>query len=1176
MGGREQVVNGSFEVTREHVLETVSSALFAPRGATRFAFRHGSIAAYLAARHIAGKNMAREQLESLFLAAGPDEVRSIPTNLRETAAFFVSISPEQASWLAHADPESLVAHSRVVDVPKVKEAIVDTLLARAPEIELGELPWRHSRWNLAHPRLGAQLSGVLAHEAQPDDWDTLARVRLAVRLVEQTRATDLLDPLIRLVDNARWGAPTRAQAARAAMRIEPGRAASRLIAVLESLRPGGNAQHIGDPDDELLGTLLDALYPSFLGLADVLPHIHRRRNPNLFGSYMGFLVDFPKRLPEGALGELLDWTANQRFDDDDEIEVDPAETSAPPSVAEQSVLPIDVLFGVLDRATTVTGAEQHLGRVAGVLGPLLFGHRRPPLPVGLTLVEESGALTETARTLSRGLAQSLVEMRLAPTAALDRSEAWEVVNGWSSAPAWRSDAFVPEGSTRSNRSALLDPQDLEWLYDRITERAEGGATHEAEFLSEVANQLFDVLDDATASFIYERQTHAAWSVLRVRFDPVPLDGEFARLMQRHRRSQRGEDEARSDEEVHAALGKLEAQLEAAAAGDTTAFWRFTYACQADPRTGTGRQRFDDDIRKFPGFQSLGLAALDLYRAASLHYLTHEDDHGESWLGTDRLDWRAWAGFIALSTIRYAGTLDELPAPAWERWISGLLWFPAYEEESTERKKKLLAKCALHAEQALATAMSVYALGELNRGSFPDLREMPFAAYAVRDKGLELLGILESSWRDLRHQEDSTPTEGRIQATLNAWGALTEGLSRVDPVAVNRRLLDLLRDPDEALAPLTARATVAMYTADPVGTWRSLVIPQRVSGVQLAELAGSLGHARSAEALASLSPAELATSYQLLSEVLPPEEDRHIAGAHWVSPDEQARRWRDDLIAVLAAQGTDDAILELGRLASMHPERLLIRSALLRARIARFATAWIPPLPDEVARLLADVDRRLVRSDEELLQLVLRTLRTIERECRSHADLLWDRVPKRFLAGRLNEDGWLPKPEAALSGYVAHELTIRLHGRGMAVNREVLVRPTDAYGAGERTDILVEALTESIHPDDFRPTRLALVIEVKGAWNRGLMVEQRSQLAERYLPEVNARAGIYLVGWFPPEQWAAIREPGRGRAAALRPARLDTQLRHQAEEIRRDLGSVVVPMRMVLDRPTRAQGAGTTR
>src|SRR5690349_6374434 len=86
----------------------------------------------------------------------------------------------------------------------------------------------------------------------------------------------------------------------------------------------------------------------------------------------------------------------------------------------------------------------------------------------------------------------------------------------------------------------------------------------------------------------------------------------------------------------------------------------------------------------------------------------------------------------------------------------------------------------------------------------------------------------------------------------------------------------------------------------------------------------------------------------------------------------------------------------------------------------------------------------------------------------------------------------------------------------------MVEPRNAYGTGDRRDILVEAIAS---PDvdslqhDFAH-RVALVIEVKGPWNRGLFEDQRTQLADRYLDEAASRIGIYVVGWFPLAHWTA--------------------------------------------------------
>ena len=194
---------------------------------------------------------------------------------------------------------------------------------------------------------------------------------------------------------------------------------------------------------------------------------------------------------------------------------------------------------------------------------------------------------------------------------------------------------------------------------------------------------------------------------------------------------------------------------------------------------------------------------------------------------------------------------------------------------------------------------------------------------------------------------------------------------------------------------------------------------------------------------------------------------------------------------LRARGTEQAVVTLAELSNDYPERLVIASNLLRARSSVFASAWSPPRPEELAALFQDARRRLVRSEAELADLILEVLAAINRDLPGHAELLWDRLPKRVLPSDSTLGAaWLPKPEAALSAYLAHELSNRLEGRGLAVNREVLVRPTDAYGAGDRTDILVEA---TMRHDLFHgsvPGRLAVVIEVKGSWNPHLMIEQR--------------------------------------------------------------------------------------
>jgi hypothetical protein len=99
----------------------------------------------------------------------------------------------------------------------------------------------------------------------------------------------------------------------------------------------------------------------------------------------------------------------------------------------------------------------------------------------------------------------------------------------------------------------------------------------------------------------------------------------------------------------------------------------------------------------------------------------------------------------------------------------------------------------------------------------------------------------------------------------------------------------------------------------------------------------------------------------------------------------------------------------------------------------------------------------------------------------------------------------------VAAYVREHLQGDLVGRGIILNREVQLRPSVAPGTGQRTDIQIDAVAK----DSARSVveTLAIVVEVKGAWNAELFIAMTSQLRDRYLTGTRVRRGIYLVGWF---------------------------------------------------------------
>ena len=270
---------------------------------------------------------------------------------------------------------------------------------------------------------------------------------------------------------------------------------------------------------------------------------------------------------------------------------------------------------------------------------------------------------------------------------------------------------------------------------------------------------------------------------------------------------------------------------------------------------------------------------------------------------------------------------------------------------------------------------------------------------------------------------------------------------------------------------------------------------------------------------------------------------------------------------MANRGTEDAVRVLSGLHQRFPSRIIVLSNLVRARLAAFATAWEPPTAAEVQALFEDVRRRLVRSGDELALLVQDALKAIEADLLRTGQLLWDRLPKLDAGPR----PWAPKPEAALSAFLAHDLELRLQDRSVAVHREVLVKQTDPYGAGDRPDILVEAISRA--SDITRPVVYRVAIEVKGSWNADVLTAQREQLALRYLPEVGTGVGLYVVGWYPVELWD-VSDYRRARVAKPSSDELLTDLTRQAHEIRTTTPFTVTPIVLTVPRPAAGDVAGT--
>ena len=214
-------------------------------------------------------------------------------------------------------------------------------------------------------------------------------------------------------------------------------------------------------------------------------------------------------------------------------------------------------------------------------------------------------------------------------------------------------------------------------------------------------------------------------------------------------------------------------------------------------------------------------------------------------------------------------------------------------------------------------------------------------------------------------------------------------------------------------------------------------------------------------------------------------------------------------------------------------------------------------------------RVLLKTSTDLLRAVLAALGDAQTRLMGETPAardLWDRL------GTRGPKSYVPVREEELSDWLARHLRTSLEGRGMIINREVEVRRAWGEGTGARTDIHVQVSWPADDPNE-APTRMTLVVEVKGQWNGDVMTALRNQLVDQYLKLGKGIVGIYLVAWFSSPWW--LKTTGTPRREPLDPIKTLDTLWAQARSELSD-GFQVVPVVLDVGFPFRNERLDTVR
>jgi hypothetical protein len=1006
------------------IRDTLKTGLFTSRGADRLGWAHQSLAEYLAARSLQSSPLV--QVKSLLGQADGRKQWLVP-QLHETAAWLAGMRVDVFDWLLSVEPEVSLTSDVLPDAGRRQKLVAALLEGFAAGSFPDDPRFYRSYHKLAHPRLAAQIEPVIVDRQAP----VVAR-RAAVDIAEACELRELVPRLLEIALDATEPHDVRTQAAHAIWRIGD---------EINRLAPLARGEAGDDPDDDLRGIALRALWPRFLTAQELVPCLLSPKRENYFGHYWHSLNE---RMVQAAsdrdLGVFLaaaaDWAVT-------------GEQGESSSFG-------DVQASLVRRALVTLSTPGVIPALARLVVRNIRGHHRAWPSDGKDEVRDA-ALQNDARR--RAVLQAVLnETDLRP---------YDCVGVWMS-------------------PGLMQDVDAEWLLDGIVK-----APHDRQpawarcihmltrngWRAAVTDGILELRGQVPA-LADEFEWLAAWE----------LDGERARQTKQayyeglDRQRRRDRPPLESDPRA-----RLVRHLEQFELGNAAGWVRTVQDLSLTPTSRSHNWDFASDIEKTPGWRSADDELRQRIKSAARQFIVAHAPAKSAWIATNSVPETATAGYQAMRLLMNDHEfISSVSDATWRLWAPT---FVAHPGVGNTWHKALVCLAYRNAPEVTLDCLSVLLdmEDEVRRGVYylEDLADCwddrldSFVIERIRRGGLKPDNLIALAQLLL------------ARGTPEVFPALADG-------ATDRATGDDARA--RILALLLAHADDERWTELwPIGTAEPEILERALGQVER--------HPGRPMAFNRLSEDRLGELYLWMSRKYPPASDPGPEPDGHTGRREHLGRLRSQVLRWLVNRGTMDAVKVIAQLVAALPDQhpwlaWRLREAESNARRAE----WKPASAADIRALLEASAARYVQSEEQLAAL-LESLDRLQGHLQGHlpsVTALWN-----YNGTGNRRTNFRPKDEEDLSDNVARWLEDdRGPSRGIVVNREVQPR------RGSKTDIWVDAIETQTN------TRLTIVIEVKGCWNRQLWTAAELQLVQQYLAPNRLHRGIYLIGWFACETWSS--------------------------------------------------------
>ncbi|HEX7318554.1 MAG TPA: hypothetical protein VF297_31895 [Pyrinomonadaceae bacterium] len=583
---------------------------------------------------------------------------------------------------------------------------------------------------------------------------------------------------------------------------------------------------------------------------------------------------------------------------------------------------------------------------------------------------------------------------------------------------------------------------------------------------------------------------------------------------------------------------VQTRLERIEAGEVAEWVWLNVEMTLEPNSAYYEHEDRLDLTTLPGWLSAEEETRSrIVGAAKRYVLEHEPDERE-WLADAPPFRLLYAGRRAwlLLTWQAPEFITGLPTEVWKRWAHVLVLNPPSDntESVASSYPTLIATAHRHAAGEIAEKITVKIETD-NRVRGHTAISRNVKTYWSEQLAGRLLEMVQD--------ESLTPS---VTGDLLGW-LLAHGVEEVRIYAETLIPSPPPRTPTARKRALTAAHALMLHSDDagwPV-VWRAIQTDAKFGRRLLLNFAHSNEeHGKSvAERLSEEQAADL---YVWLVRQFPHAEDPEHEGVYSPTPRDSIQGWRDGLLWQLQQRGTPKACAAVEHIMREFPELDWLRRVLIDARNVTRRNTWTPLRPGEVCEILTDEEKRAVQNGDQLLEVLVESLRRLEAKLQGETPAVIDLWNEVRATG--NAYTYIPKDEERFSDYVKRHLEEDLKARGVIVNREVEIRRGTGAGDGERTDIHVHALIPAPRLEVYDAVRV--IIETKGCWHRELLTAMETQLAGRYLRDNSCQHGLYLVGWFACDRWSD-GDRRKTQISQLSREEVRGQLERQASELSRD-------------------------